>query len=103
MDLSTVTVQFSIEDLTPSPGPDSFWDGIVAGWSSVVDTGRGALVALGWAIPWLGTLTVGALVVYVTVRIVRRDTTERVEREGRARGSSETVESGEDVEDEEPT
>lgn len=57
---------------------------------SEVDTGRDALVARGRAVPWLGTLTVGALVVYVIIRIVRRGTTERVE-------------PGEDVEDEEST
>lgn len=90
VDLSTVTVQFSTEDLTPSPGPENFWDGIVAGWNSLVDTGRNALVALGRAIPWLGTLTVGALVVYVIIRIVRRGTTERGE-------------PAEDVEDEKST
>ncbi|MET4048713.1 hypothetical protein ABIB34_001011 [Rhodococcus sp. UYP5] len=64
----------SAEDLTPSPGPDNFWYGIVAGWNSLVDTGRDALVALGRAVLWLGTLTVGAQLGYVIVRIVRRHT-----------------------------
>lgn len=72
VELSTITVQFSTDDVTPSPGPDTFLDGLVAGWHSLVDAVSGGVVALGRAIPWLGALVVGAAIVYGVVRIVRR-------------------------------
>ncbi len=74
VDLSTITVQFSTDDVTPSPGPDSFLDGLVAGWNSLLDALRGSVVALGRAIPWVGALVIGAGLVYGVVRIVRART-----------------------------
>lgn len=74
VDLSTITVQFSTDDVTPSPGPDNFLDGIVAGWNSLLDALQGSVVALGRAIPWLGALAVGAGLVYGVVRLVRART-----------------------------
>lgn len=71
VDLSTITVQFSTDDVTPSPGPDNFLDGLVAGWHSLVDAFQGGVVALGRAIPWLGALIVGVGLVYGVVRVVR--------------------------------
>ncbi|WP_072807177.1 DUF4349 domain-containing protein [Rhodococcoides yunnanense] len=72
VDLSTITVQFSTDDVTPSPGPDSFWDGLVAGWHSLLDAMHDGVVGLGRAIPWIGALGVGAAVVYLIVRLTRR-------------------------------
>ena len=70
VELSTITVQFSTDDVTPSPGPDNFVDGLIAGWHSLVDALQDGVVALGRAIPWLGALFVGAGLVYAVVRVV---------------------------------
>ncbi|MDJ0396523.1 DUF4349 domain-containing protein [Rhodococcus sp. G-MC3] len=74
VDLSTITVQFSTDDVTPSTEPDNFFDGLVAGWHSLLDAMSDGVVALGRAIPWLGALAVGAAIVYGIVRLTRRRT-----------------------------
>ncbi|SNT53033.1 DUF4349 domain-containing protein [Rhodococcoides kyotonense] len=89
VDLSTITIQFTTDDATPSPGPDSFWDGLVAGWHSLVDALGDGVVALGRAIPWLGALAVAAGVVYAVVRVVRRKPTVEQKPEAEAVGETE--------------
>lgn len=74
VELSTITVQFSTDDFRPSPGPDNFVDGLVAGWHSLVDALGDGIVALGRAIPWLGALALGAVIVYAIVRGIARVT-----------------------------
>jgi len=71
VELSTITVQFSTDDVTPSPGPDNFLDGLISGWNSLIDAIGDGIVAVGRAIPWLGALAVGAGIVYALVRTVR--------------------------------
>ncbi|WP_280431611.1 DUF4349 domain-containing protein [Nocardia brasiliensis] len=51
---------------------DSFWEGIVDGWNSLVDWLKDAVVFTGKAIPWLGFLVVLAAVVWGIVRTVLR-------------------------------
>lgn len=72
VELSTITIQFDTVDATPSPGPDNFVDGIVAGWHSLVAAGKAAVIGLGRAIPWLGVLVVAAGLVYAAIRGVAR-------------------------------
>lgn len=72
VELSTITVQFSTDDVTPSPGPDNFLDGLVAGWHSLLDAMHDGVVGLGRAIPWLGALVIGAAIVYGIVWLLRR-------------------------------
>lgn len=71
VDLSTITIQFTTDDATPSPGPDSFWDGLVAGWHSLLAAMADGVVALGRAIPWIGALAIAAGIVYGVVRAIR--------------------------------
>lgn len=71
VDLSTITVQFSTDDVTPAPGPDTFWGGLLAGWHSLVAAVSDGVVALGRAVPWLGALAIGAAIVYAMMRLVR--------------------------------
>ncbi|WP_240962986.1 DUF4349 domain-containing protein [Antrihabitans stalactiti] len=75
IDLSTLTIQFTTEDVTPpnpDPGPSNFWDGIVSGWNSLVDALADAVVFVGKAIPWLAFFGVIGGVAWFGFRAVRR-------------------------------
>ncbi|SEK85115.1 DUF4349 domain-containing protein [Rhodococcus maanshanensis] len=65
----------SIDITTDGPGsadPDSFWDGVVAGWHALLSALHGLIVFLGRAVPWVGFLALVVLVGYALVRLVRR-------------------------------
>ncbi|WP_051637468.1 DUF4349 domain-containing protein [Rhodococcus sp. UNC363MFTsu5.1] len=65
----------SIDITTDGPGsadPDSFWDGVVAGWHALLSALHGLVVFLGRAVPWVGFLALVVLVGYALLRLVRR-------------------------------
>ncbi|WP_159839535.1 DUF4349 domain-containing protein [Nocardia sp. CY41] len=70
--LSTLTIEITTDRDGPGDDPDNFWDGIVAGWNSLVDWLQDAVVFSGRAIPWLGFLAVVAAVLWGIARLVRR-------------------------------
>ncbi|WP_228827953.1 DUF4349 domain-containing protein [Nocardia beijingensis] len=70
--LSTLTIDVSTDPKKSGDDPDSFWDGIVSGWNSLVDWLQDAVVFSGKAIPWLGFLAVVLAVLWGVVRLVRR-------------------------------
>ncbi len=70
--LSTLTIEITTDHKGSGDDPDNFWDGIVAGWNSLVDWLQDAVVFSGKAIPWLGFLAVVAAVLWGAVRLVRR-------------------------------
>ncbi|MGK8520478.1 DUF4349 domain-containing protein [Nocardia asteroides] len=70
--LSTLTIDITTDHKKPGDDPDSFWDGIVSGWNSLVNWLRDAVVFSGRAIPWLGFLALAGAVVWGIVRLVRR-------------------------------
>jgi TolA-binding protein len=75
IDLSTLTIQFTTEDVTPpnpDPGPSNFWDGIASGWNSLVDALADAVVFVGKAIPWLAFFGAIGGVAWFGWRVVRR-------------------------------
>lgn len=73
IDYSTIDVEFVSEGTVAPGSPDSFWDGIVAGWNSLVAFLAGFVVVLGVLIPWLALLGVlAAIVVAIIVRVRRR-------------------------------
>ena len=75
IELSTLTIEFATEDAPPpgeDPGPDNFWDGIVAGWNSLVDAIGAVVVFIGKAIPWLGFLAVVGAVIWIGWRVLGR-------------------------------
>lgn len=77
IDYSTIDVEFVSEGTVAPGSPDSFWDGIVAGWNSLVAFLAGFVVVLGVLIPWLALLGIlAAIVVAVIVRVRRRGTAE---------------------------
>ncbi|KAA0022802.1 DUF4349 domain-containing protein [Antrihabitans cavernicola] len=72
IDLSTLTIQFTTEDATPSSSPDNFWDGIVSGWHSLISWIGGAIVWIGSALPWIAFLAIIGGVVWLSLRVIRR-------------------------------
>ena len=92
VDLSTLSIEYTTEDVTPpnpDPEPESFWDGIVSGWNSVLDAIGAIVLFIGKAIPWVGFLAVVALVIGLAWRVIggvrrgrraRADQTEQQER-----------------------
>ena len=66
VDFSTISLELYSEGTVSPPNPDSFWDGLVAGWNTLVSALSGALVALGFMLPWLAALgLVGAVVLLI--------------------------------------
>ena len=66
IDYSTITLSLYAEGTVAPPQPGTFWDGIVAGWNALVATLGGALVGLGFILPWLFALgVVGSIVLLV--------------------------------------
>ncbi len=73
--LSTLTIDITTDEKKSDDDADSFWDGIVSGWNSLVDWLQEAVVFSGKAIPWLGFLAVLAALLWAVVRLVRRGKT----------------------------
>lgn len=70
--LSTLTIDITTGDKKSDDDADSFWDGVVSGWHSLVDWLKDAVVFTGKAIPWLGFLLVIAALVWGIARLVPR-------------------------------
>lgn len=66
--LSTVTVYLIGERVADPLQPDTFWDGLIAGWHSLVAFLAGALVVAGVMLPWLALIAAIVLVVWLIVR-----------------------------------
>ncbi|MHA3724989.1 DUF4349 domain-containing protein [Leucobacter sp. HY1910] len=69
---STIWVSITAPSVLPGGGPSNFWDGLMAGWASLIATGAGAVVVLGVLLPWLVVAGVAAIVVVAIVRSARR-------------------------------
>lgn len=71
VDLATVQVSLDARSALPG-GPSNFWEGLVAGFDSLVSTGSGSLVVIGILLPWLVLAGVIALIIVLIVRSARR-------------------------------
>ncbi|UOT06584.1 DUF4349 domain-containing protein [Rhodococcus opacus] len=70
--LATLMIDVTSTDAEqPSPGPDNFWEGLVAGWHALLSAIKGGAVVVGALIPWFGFVAVIALVVYGAYRLRR--------------------------------
>jgi len=66
VDYSTISVDLHAVGTVPPPEPDNFWDGLLVGWNALVSALGGALVAIGFLLPWLGVLgVIGAVVLLI--------------------------------------
>ncbi|MFC4124848.1 DUF4349 domain-containing protein [Nocardia rhizosphaerae] len=70
--LSTLTITLTADDKRAPGDPDNFFDGIVAGWNSLIDWLQDAIVFAGKAVPWLGFLAVLGGACWLILRTVLR-------------------------------
>lgn len=70
--LSTLTITLTAADKHAPGDPDNFWDGIVAGWNSLIDWLQDAIVFTGKALPWLGFAAVLGGVIWLVLRTALR-------------------------------
>jgi hypothetical protein len=71
VELATISIDITT-DGPDSADPDSFWDGVVAGWHALLSALHGLIVFLGRAVPWVGFAALVVLVGYAIVRLIRR-------------------------------
>jgi uncharacterized small protein (DUF1192 family) len=70
--MSSISLYLRSDAEAPVTTPDSFWDGLSAGWTAFVAFWAGLLVVLGVMLPWLILLGLAALVIILIVRRRRR-------------------------------
>ncbi|GAB3607472.1 hypothetical protein GCM10027413_28810 [Conyzicola nivalis] len=68
VDLSTIELSLISVTDAPLAQPDTFWDGLVAGWAAFTGFVGFLLVALGVLVPWLALAGVAALIALVVIR-----------------------------------
>jgi hypothetical protein len=66
--MSTIQLEFVSEQVAPEPEPNTFLDGLAAGWAAFVGFLGGLLVAIGFLLPWLLMFAVIGAIVLVIVR-----------------------------------
>ncbi|WP_127794040.1 DUF4349 domain-containing protein [Agromyces sp. LHK192] len=72
VEFSTLSVSLVTEEQAPDARPDTFLDGLAAGWESLMAFGAGLLVVLGVLLPWIGLLALVAAIVVGVVLLVAR-------------------------------
>ncbi|MET1019194.1 MAG: DUF4349 domain-containing protein [Microterricola sp.] len=77
IDYSTLSVDFVSEGTVAQGDPDTFWDGLLAGWNSLLAFLGGFIVVLGVLLPWLLLLAVIAGIVLAIVLAARRSSRRR--------------------------
>ncbi|MCC6270299.1 MAG: DUF4349 domain-containing protein, partial [Microbacteriaceae bacterium] len=70
--LSTVNLYLISEKDTPVEVPETFWSGLVAGWTAFIGFLSGALVVIGVLIPWLAAAGLITAIVLIWVKLARR-------------------------------
>lgn len=69
---ATIAITLSSPSQVAPATPGTFWDGLVAGWNSLVAALSGLLIVAGAVIPWLAFLGILVIIVLVIVRLARR-------------------------------
>jgi hypothetical protein len=72
--MSTLQLTLQSEEVAPVDSPETFLDGLAAGWSAMVAVGSMALVVAGALMPWLVLAGLLALGTIGLVRLARRRT-----------------------------
>lgn len=70
--MSSLTVTLQPETEVVKADPAGFGDGFMAGWSGLVATLNGIVIALGFLIPWIVVAAVVGTVVWLILRALRR-------------------------------
>lgn len=69
--LSTVNLSLISQKDTPAETPDTFWSGLIAGWSAFIGFWSAVLVAVGVLVPWIIAAGIIALVVVTWVKLAK--------------------------------
>jgi len=72
VDFSTISLDLHSTGTVAPGSPDSFWTGIVAGWNALVAALGGALIGIGFVLPWLLALGAVAAIVLLIVWLSTR-------------------------------
>lgn len=72
VDFSTITLDLYSTGTVAPGSPDNFWTGIVAGWNALVAALGGALIGIGFVLPWLLALGAVAAIVLLIVWLSTR-------------------------------
>ena len=80
---SSIWISLETESVLPG-GPGSFWEGLVAGFDSILKAGAAALVLFGLLLPWTVLVAVVVLLVLWIVRLGRKRHTPHVGHAGQA-------------------
>ena len=72
VDFSTISLDLYSTGTVAPGSPDSFWTGIVAGWNALVAALGGALIGIGFVLPWLLALGAVAAIVLLIVWLSTR-------------------------------
>jgi hypothetical protein len=72
--MSTLELTLQSEEVAPVDQPETFLDGLAAGWNAMVALASTALVVLGALVPWLILAGLLALLTLGIVRLARRRT-----------------------------
>ena len=71
--MSTIQLELVTERVVEEPEPDTFLDGLSAGWAAFLGFLNGLLVAIGFLLPWIVLFAIIGAIVLVIVRVgVRR-------------------------------
>ncbi|RZI96185.1 MAG: DUF4349 domain-containing protein, partial [Microbacterium sp.] len=70
--MSSLTVALTTPQPVAEADPAGFGDGLAAGWSGLVATVNGMVLAIGFLLPWLAVIAVAVLVVWLVRRTVKR-------------------------------
>lgn len=84
VDMSTLSVSLTRTADPVKADPAGFGDGLAAGWTGLIATLNGLVVAFGFLLPWLVIAGAAALVVWGVIRLRRRRHPARAETVDRA-------------------
>lgn len=79
VDEATIWVSFTTPSAAIPGGPSNFWEGLLAGLSSLATAGAGALVLLGILLPWLVIAVIITLAIILIVRGAKKRRSRRRE------------------------
>ncbi len=88
IDYSTLSVDFVSEGTVAQGDPDTFWDGLLAGWNSLIAFLSGFIVVLGVLLPWLLLFALIAAIVFAIVAAARRASRRRAAERDAARDAA---------------
>lgn len=77
IDYSSIQLELSSQALPFDQGDQSFWQAIVMGFWSVLAVIQTLFIWFGYAIPWIATLLVISLFVWISIRVLRKRKTRR--------------------------